>query len=459
MTIRGLFTIVRFLVLPIVTYLSIYAMDFPSGDLTGKDVEVGGNYNLQFLSPSYRRGISSNRTTTFPMDREIDPLAAPFGINSSIPLTIFFPQSGFLSVAASDVRVITHYENEDGSDAEAEPVEEIQQRYAVHYADKKPYQQAWQFEYKVVYEEATGNLVDEAQESQTLRTNEVLWLKNNQFNKFLSVNADDEGDTSGDIKRFSLSLTNKPTMENSGWMITYDPTSDSGFRLYNPNSACYLASTLRSKPLSPEESAKLSLNKIDVVKQYLDLQIEAVCNSSPTDATSRLYIIDGLPNLLVWPPTALYKALELPIATIRLLALRLAYGNFQGSVLPGVVPASDSPLSLENIRTKLPNLGLVALLSLLYFGKLIWLQRFGKEEGCKEILEERKDKKEKGALLGVASDGPGHWRGKFEMYHLGVALVVAHNVVYEGLGKEVRYTPIFVVATAYLCLVEWVKGL
>jgi hypothetical protein len=205
---------------------------------------------------------------------------------------VYFPQAGFLSVAASDVRVITHYENEDGSESDAEPVEEIQQRYAIHYTDSAP-QQAWQFEYKVVYEESSGTIVDEPQDSQQLKAGEVLWLRNNIYNKFLSVNADDEGDTSGDIKRYSLSLTNKPTMENSGWMVTYDPAVDGGFRLYNPNSNCHLASTLRMKPLSPEESQKIAQNKLDAVKHYVDLEVEAVCNTSPTDATSRLYIVDG----------------------------------------------------------------------------------------------------------------------------------------------------------------------
>ncbi|RPA77431.1 hypothetical protein BJ508DRAFT_170173 [Ascobolus immersus RN42] len=447
LTVRGLFTIARFLVYPVVAYLSIYGLFFPAAE--NDKTDVAGNYNLQFLAPSFRRSISANRTTSYPVDKVIDAGLKPFAINSSIPLSVYFPQAGFLSVEASDVRVITHYENEDGTDSDAEPVEEIQQRYAIHYTDSAP-QQSWQFEYKVVYEESTGNIVDEPQESQQLKTGEVLWLRNNIYKKFLSVNADDEGDTSGDIKRFSLSLTNKPTMENSGWMVTYDASVDGGFRLYNPNSNCHLASTLRMKPLSPEESQKIAQNKADVLKHYLDLEVEAVCNTSPTDATSRLHIVDGLPNLKVDPPTFKQRALGIPAAVLRLFALRHNYESIQGSMLPGLTGGDDSPFSFDKIRNKLPNFGLVGLLSLLYFGKLIWLQRFAKDPNNAVIL---KDKKQD-VIIGERQQGE-----KFPAYHLGVGLVLAHFAIYEGLGKEIRYTPVFIVAVAYMSLLDFIKTL
>jgi hypothetical protein len=153
----------------------------------------------------------------------------------------------------------------------------------------------------------------------------------------------------------------------------------------------------------------------------------------------------------VSPPTLKDKALGIPAAVLRLYALRHNYENIQGSILPGLTGGKDdSPFSLSKIRNKLPNFGLVALLSVLYFGKLIWLQRFAKDPNNVVIL---KDKKQD-VIIGEKEKA-----GKFPVYHLGVGLVLGHFVVYEGLGKEIRYTPVFVVAVAYMALIDFIKYL
>ena len=74
---------------------------------------------------------------------------------------------------------------------------------------------------------------------------------------------------------------------SSKWRILYDANKDQGFRLWNEEAQCFLATSFRTYPNMRGRPSN------DTVLQTLDLELEACCTYPPSRAASTLYAVDG----------------------------------------------------------------------------------------------------------------------------------------------------------------------
>jgi hypothetical protein len=72
------------------------------------------------------------------------------------------------------------------------------------------------------------------------------------------------------------------------WELQYGSSAaDAGFRLWNVLARCYLATSYRTFP----DYDGMRTN--DTVLHQLKLELEAVCSTTPREAASTLFAVDG----------------------------------------------------------------------------------------------------------------------------------------------------------------------
>lgn len=67
----------------------------------------------------------------------------------------------------------------------------------------------------------------------------------------------------------------------------YDAHQDSGFRLWNTEAGCFLATSYRTYPNMHGRSSN------DTIRQAMDLELEACCTYPLSKLASAFYAIDG----------------------------------------------------------------------------------------------------------------------------------------------------------------------
>ncbi|KAL2822637.1 hypothetical protein BJX63DRAFT_427196 [Aspergillus granulosus] len=281
-TVRYVLTVTLVLLVVVGALVLVSTLAFPTSETM-----YAGNYNLRHLSAGARREMRSQTSRLERPDHtQRNPLEdpnVPFALSPGTPVSIYLPHAGFLwsDLNAWDEELaVFETANEPG---EEEGTAGASRR--IVFKDPIGRMKPWVIQRPVTSYSPHGPI-------SPIRNGDQLLLRDAELDGFLTAEEEPSildrlflgaGDpTTG---RHEVSVQAAPD-NGSFWTTEYDPGTDTGFRLYNPEHSCYLSSSLRN---FPDWDGTFNDSRIDTV---LHLELEATCTTDPTDAVSRLYIVD-----------------------------------------------------------------------------------------------------------------------------------------------------------------------
>ncbi|KAF2138203.1 uncharacterized protein K452DRAFT_311572 [Aplosporella prunicola CBS 121167] len=304
--------ILRAVILPPLLLSLIYGLIFPTSE-----VSAGGNYNLVFLAPSYRRFLSPAKWSS---GSRPDFFHGSFQLHTLIPytpLSLYMPRAGFLwtdnliwreefgvfgSTPGLDL-LQSSLENEPHRAFFADPIGR-RHPWVLQLASVPVESDATQQAYKrsgssLVSEDAvflrsrvTGRFLGVVQGKPSIVDSEMVYLPLSREHDLIHI-CYIGGNERIRLTFPQLSRTYPDSSINTTWVLYYDQHHDSGLSLYNPSQNCYLATSFRTY-IDYDGYA----SKNDTVQHVINRVLEATCTRGASEQASTFWVIEGNPQNL-----------------------------------------------------------------------------------------------------------------------------------------------------------------
>ncbi len=216
--------------MPLLSATAVYGALFPFSEIS-----AGGNHDLNLLPASLRRALHTSEPITLNALRLAKHAKhiPRHALIPYLPLSLYVPRAGFLWAGAD--------EDDDAG---------------VFFSD--PFLK-W---YPWALEEPPSPTDEELDTDQLDFVRSHVWplalvyVRSRLDRRYLGVtnqkihvdrpdNEISKGKDEDPFKRIELSMHDRPSAATV-WVLKYDPHADAGFRLLNPDSDCYLATTFRA---------------------------------------------------------------------------------------------------------------------------------------------------------------------------------------------------------------------
>ncbi|KAF7535864.1 hypothetical protein G7054_g5001 [Neopestalotiopsis clavispora] len=275
------FAILRVVGLPLFLFVAVYGLLSPFSETA-----TGNNHNLRFLDASTRRALSPQRPVNLEtLDLEQHAKHVPkHAIIPFLPLSLYVPNAGFLW-------------GDTNHDAVSPQVQRTgEPEMSAYFSDPFGKRYPWALEQPDAHGDEGLNKEQRSFVQSHLCSKAFVYLRSRIDHmylgtaSFLQFEDQDEDSVMPDqdsFLRFPLGL-HAETSPATVWILDYDPTSDNGFRLYNPDRECHLATTFR-----PTESTQNSTAHDESSQADTQLIFEAACTRGASTIASTFWVIEG----------------------------------------------------------------------------------------------------------------------------------------------------------------------